>query len=85
MASLKEAIAKKDEEIERQQLLREKKNALPSVPGDRRSSKYGSSSPSPVAGASPRNNARSGVNRNLPDNRRKSFDGFRQSFRNAEG
>lgn len=83
VASLKETLAKKDEEIERQQLLKDKKNALPSVPGDRRSSRYGSSSPSPIGGASPRNNVRSAAHGNLPDNRRKSFDGFRQSFRQS--
>lgn len=49
MASLKDTIAKKDEEIERLQLLKDFKNVYPGVNGEKRgtaSLRYGSSSPS---------------------------------------
>ena len=49
VAALKDTIAKKDEEIERLQLLKDFKNVYPSVNGEKRgtaSLRYGSSSPS---------------------------------------
>jgi kinesin family protein C2/C3 len=49
VASLKDTIAKKDEEIERLQLLKDFKNVYPGVNGEKRgtvSLRYGSSSPS---------------------------------------
>ncbi|KAL7588217.1 hypothetical protein Lser_V15G40875 [Lactuca serriola] len=78
VSSLKYTIAKKDEEIERLQGVKDKKN----TGSDKRSSKYGSSPPTPSSkgGASPRNsNVKSSsvgaakVNRS--ENSRRSLDG----------
>ncbi|KAL4573500.1 hypothetical protein LXL04_020308 [Taraxacum kok-saghyz] len=82
VSSLKYTIAKKDEEIERLQGVKDKKN----TGGDKRSSKYGSSPPTPTSkggGASPRNNnAKSSASSsaaatkgNRSENSRRSLDG----------